>query len=268
MSKRIVVNARGIEYNYTYDNSVPDDLDVRHCHDTYEILFVVSGTGKYVVEGSSFNIRPATLMIIRPFEFHCVQVDPGIPYERYVIKFSPEALVDESAAMFDDLMSDDSEASGKYFSSSQIPESAFSIFDRFELSASLPEQERNTYTRMLLSELVVLLSVSGGEQMIHEEDELGARVIRYLNENIHRDMSLDKLARRFFVSKYHLCRAFKKHNGISVHGYINQKRVMYAKQLIDSGETASGAAYRVGFGDYSSFYRAYVKVLGKSPTAD
>ena len=95
MSKRIVVNAKGIEYNYTYDNSVPDDLDVRHCHDTYEILFVVSGTGKYVVEGSTFNIRPATLMIIRPFEFHCVQLDPGVPYERYVIKFSPQSLIDE-----------------------------------------------------------------------------------------------------------------------------------------------------------------------------
>ena len=32
------------------------------------------------------------------------------------------------------------------------------------------------------------------------------------------DSNLDKLAKRFFVSKYHLCRAFKKHNGISVHG--------------------------------------------------
>ena len=42
---------------------------------------------------------------------------------------------------------------------------------------------------------------------------------------------------------------------------------MYAKQLIESGETASGAAYRVGFGDYSAFYRAYVKVLGVAPTS-
>ena len=138
MSKRIVVNAKGIEYNYTYDSSVPDDLDVRHCHDTYEILFVVSGSGKYVVEGSTFNIRPATLMIIRPFEFHCVQLDSGVPYERYVIKFSSSALIDESAKMFEELMNNNSEASGKYFSSSHVPESAFSIFDRFEVAASLP----------------------------------------------------------------------------------------------------------------------------------
>ena len=41
---------------------------------------------------------------------------------------------------------------------------------------------------------------------------------------------------------------------------------MYAKELIEAGETASSAAYRVGFGDYSSFYRAYVKIVGEPPT--
>jgi AraC-like DNA-binding protein len=43
---------------------------------------------------------------------------------------------------------------------------------------------------------------------------------------------------------------------------------MYARQLIESGTTAAGAAEKVGFGDYSAFYRAYVKIVGKSPTAN
>jgi AraC-like DNA-binding protein len=43
---------------------------------------------------------------------------------------------------------------------------------------------------------------------------------------------------------------------------------MYARELIEGGETASGAAEKVGFGDYSAFYRAYVKIVGKSPTAN
>lgn len=267
MSKKVVVTARGIEYTYTCDKEIPCDLDVRHCHDTYEILFVTSGEGKYIVEGSSFVIRPTTLMVIRPLEYHCVQLEESSAYERYVIKFSPTALVDDAAKLLEQFMSEE-DTSGKYYPPTQVPEGVYSILERFEFSLTLPEIERNAYTKMLLSELIVLLSVTGGEQIAHEEEELGARVIRYLNENIQRDISLDKLARRFFVSKYYLCRAFKKHNGISVHGYINQKRVMYAKQLIESGETASGAAYRVGFGDYSSFYRAYVKVLGKAPTAN
>jgi AraC-like DNA-binding protein len=91
-------------------------------------------------------------------------------------------------------------------------------------------------------------------------------VMKYINSNITRELNLDKLSRYFFVSKFYLCRAFKQKNGITVHNYIIEKRVMYAKELIEAGETASSAAYRVGFGDYSSFYRAYVKIVGEPPT--
>lgn len=268
MTKHVEVCANGIEYKYSYDTCMPSDLDTAHCHDTYEILFVVSGMGKYVVEGTTFDIKPITLMVIRPFEYHHVLLDPSVPYERYVLSFSPSLLSQDTAARFADIMSKDPDVGGKYYSSCDVPPELFSIFDRFEFLNSLPDAEKNSYAAMLLSEIVLFLSASRGEQMVYKEDELGAKVIRYLNENIYRNISLDTLARRFFVSKYHLCRAFKKHNGISVHGYINKKRVMYAKRLIESGETASGAAYRVGFGDYSSFYRAYVKVLGKAPTSN
>ena len=268
MTKLVEIKAKGIEYKYGYDTRLPDDLDTAHCHDAYEILFVVSGTGKYVVEGTTFDIKPITLMVIRPFEYHHVLLDPAVPYERYVLKFDPAILSADMAARFADMMSADADVGGKYYSAYDIRPEIFSIFDRFEFLNVLPDAEKNSYSAMLLSEIMLFLSACRGEQMLYKEDELGAKVIRYLNENIHRNISLDNLARRFFVSKYHLCRAFKKHNGISVHGYINKKRVMYAKRLIESGETASGAAYRVGFGDYSSFYRAYVKVLGKAPTSD
>lgn len=268
MSKIIEITANGLEYKYSYDTHIPADLDNAHCHDAYEILFVVSGRGKYVVEGTAFDINPITLMVIPPFEYHYVLLEPDVPYERYVLKFSPSMLTAETASRFADMMSSESGIGGKYYSSREVPPELFSIFDRFDFLDTLVDAEKNAYSAMLLSEIMLFLSASRGEQMVYREDELGAKVIRYLNENIHRSISLDALARRFFVSKYHLCRAFKKHNGISVHGYINKKRVMYAKRLIESGETASGAAYRVGFGDYSSFYRAYVKVLGKAPTSD
>ena len=74
-----------------------------------------------------------------------------------------------------------------------------------------------------------------------------------------------KISRYFFVSKFYLCRAFKARFGISVHEYITTKRIMLSRQLISAGETASAAAYKVGFGDYSSFYRAYRKVVGEVP---
>lgn len=253
-------------YGYTFDKKPPEALDNRHCHDTFEILYVLDGVGRFIVEGTVYNITPGTLMVIRPFEYHSIELDPDHQYERYVLNFSPSCLVDDALKLLQGLMSSE-EGSGKLYTAGALSQNILPLFERFEIADTLPAQEKMLFVKMLLSELIVFLSVSRGEQMVNNEGELGARVIRYLNENITRDVSLDSLAKRFFVSKYYLCRAFKKHNGISVHGYINQKRVMYAKQLIESGETASGAAYKVGFGDYSAFYRAYVKLIGKAPTA-
>jgi len=264
--KRLRIDVKDMSCSHTIDKTPPAKLDVNHCHSNYEILYVVEGQGTYFIEGSTYPIEPGSLIIIRPFEYHGINVREDMPYERFVLHFSESSIVEDAANLLSGFAGDNG-ASGKYFSPQHISPGIATLFERFESLPSIPDTERRVYMKMLFSELIVLLSVSRGERMEHDNVELGARVIKYLNENITKNISLDKLARRFFVSKYYLCRAFKKHNGISVHGYINKKRVMYAKQLIDSGETASGAAYKVGFGDYSAFYRAYVKIIGKAPTA-
>ncbi len=265
MKDRFSLKAGNVSVSSAIDEVAPEKIDNNHCHDFYEILYVVRGTGKYVVEGTEFVVRPRTLMLFRPFVYHHVTLEDGA-YERVVIHFPKSAIPAPALSMLEKL-TEDTDGSGNYYPPSAISDSLISAFDRFEVSAGLPEEERIAYVKVVLAEIIILISASKGELMLNTEEELGARVIRYLNSNIEHSINLDKLAKRFFVSKYHLCRAFKKHNGISVHGYLVQKRITYAKQLIESGETASGAAYKVGFGDYSAFYRAYVKIVGKSPTA-
>ena len=255
-----------IRFGRYVDESISNKLSESHCHDSYEILLVLSGNGKYIVEGVDYTVAPGTLMLIRPFAYHHLSLCLDSPYERYLIHFHRSDLSPDAVKLLDN-MSSSVEDNVLYYPRRTLSNTLISVFDRFEVAEALPREEKEAYLRNLVSELVILLSASSAEKIVQSEDELGGRVIRYLNNNIERDISLDKLAKRFFVSKYYLCRAFKKHNGVSVHGYLTNKRIMYAKQLIESGETASGAAYKVGFGDYSAFYRAYIKIIGSSPTS-
>ena len=55
---------------------------------------------------------------------------------------------------------------------------------------------------------------------------------------------------------------------MSVMQYVAYNRVLYARQLLAQGMGAAEAAREVGFSDYSSFYRSYRKVTGRSPRAD
>ena len=50
--------------------------------------------------------------------------------------------------------------------------------------------------------------------------------------------------------------------------YIIYSRVLYAKQLLAEGVPAVEASTRVGFADYSNFYRSYRKVTGRTPSED
>ena len=260
------ITSQSFVFSHSAQKSIKS-LSTRHCHDSYEILFVANGKGRYLVEGAEFSMRPRTLVLIKPFEYHCVDIDADSDYERYIIHFRNNSLVKEVVANLERLADSDTGESGTFFAPDSISQTVVSIFDRFEEAEHIDESDRETFFKLLLSELIVLLSLAGNQKIAHDECELGARLTKYINEYLERDISLDILAKRFFVSKYYLCRAFKKYSGVSIHSYITHKRVVYAKQLIDSGETASGAAYKVGFGDYSAFYRAYVKIFGKSPAS-
>ena len=265
MKKLIHIESNGITFRHRIDSPLTEKLNTRHCHDTYEILYVTDGRGRYLIEGVEVEMLPRSLVIIRPFEYHFVEVESKSTYERYVIHFDKSVLSSDTAKILDSMLGEDS-SHGRYFSLDVLSQTTISVFDRLEYADNLPERERSLYLGLLLSELFVLLSGTGSQRINCNEDELGAKVAKYINDYLEMEISLDKLAKYFFVSKYYLCRSFKKYSGVSIHAYINHKRVMYAKQLIDSGETASGAAYRVGFGDYSAFYRAYVKILGRAPT--
>ena len=237
------------------------------CSDCYKIIFSLSHGGFWNVEGTEYNLVPGTLLLIAPLACHHIDLSELSDYECYTLLFSKSVLSDSILKLLDGMF-DGEDAKSCFYPPEIMNLHISDLFNRFAIVNDLQDCERRIYFELLINELIVLLSAIKIDGITPSGDCLGARVIKYLNNNIQKNISLDKLARRFFVSKYHLCRAFKEYSGISVHSYINYKRIMYAKQLILSGHTASDAAEKVGFGDYSAFYRAYVKIVGKSPSAE
>ena len=241
----------------------PNDFQ-RHCHDMYELIYVVHGAGRYIVEGTEYAMTGGTLLLLHPHAFHYVEVESDRLYDRYVIHFKENALFSELREL---LCRFDGEnmGYGHFYSETHLPDAAIRAFAGLNAINSFDEKEGELLVRSLLSEIIFWLSTSSPERHIDRGEPLGLQVIRYLNSHLTEQNSLDDLARRFFVSKFYLCRAFREHNGVSVLQYLTEKRIILAKQMLESGETAVSTAVKAGFGDYSSFYRAYKKILGTSP---
>ena len=94
---------------------------------------------------------------------------------------------------------------------------------------------------------------------------LSNEILAYINSNLSRELSLDLLSKRFFISKNHLNRIFKIATGVTVWEYVKLKRLIMARNSILTGSSAIEACQNSGFNDYSAFYRAYKERFGVSP---
>jgi AraC-like DNA-binding protein len=96
------------------------------------------------------------------------------------------------------------------------------------------------------------------------------RSISFIEEQLHelKNISLDVLAGKANISKYHFCRAFKKTTGMTPMKYVNHLRVQRAKELLRRDDwNISNIAIESGFQYLSNFNRQFRKLTGFTPTS-
>ncbi|MBC7884573.1 MAG: helix-turn-helix transcriptional regulator [Saprospiraceae bacterium] len=80
----------------------------------------------------------------------------------------------------------------------------------------------------------------------------------FLDNNLHRKISVEEVARIASLSPHHFKRTFKNLFGDSPHTYHVKKRLEYSRQLIEvGGKSVSEICQQVGFEDASSFIRLF-----------
>ena len=94
-----------------------------------------------------------------------------------------------------------------------------------------------------------------------------AKVIHYMNENIHQNLSLEALATYFKYSPSHFSALFRKETGVSpIHYYIRLKIQKACEYIELSDLRLSEIATRLGFEDAAYFSRIFTHVMGVSPS--
>jgi AraC-like DNA-binding protein len=93
------------------------------------------------------------------------------------------------------------------------------------------------------------------------------KVVRYVRENINRNVTIDELAALCFLTKDHFIRLFKREMNCTPLQYINQKKIEKAQlMLIISTKSIKNVAYELSFDNISYFYRLFRKLTGIPPS--
>jgi len=93
-----------------------------------------------------------------------------------------------------------------------------------------------------------------------------SEAIRHIEKNISGDLGTASISAALKVSPSTLSHVFTSEMGISLHKYIIQKRIAFAERLLSKGNNPTKIYEYCGFGDYSSFYKAYFKLTGHAPS--
>ena len=244
-----------------------------HHHDFYEVYFFLSGNVQYNIESRSYLLTPGDVLLISPMELHQPMFgSEHREYERIVLWIDKQFL--EGFRLPGKSLTACFDTNAPGHTNLLRPEGVARQYLTYLLENLLVEvASEDPYSEMaalsLLAQVLVALNrqakLSAGEENKSGPDATVYSVLGYINEHYSENLTLDDLANRFFISKYHLSREFQRLVGTSVHRYIVQKRLVMAKQMLSNGIPSSEVYQLCGFGDYSNFYRAFKAEYQISP---
>jgi len=97
---------------------------------------------------------------------------------------------------------------------------------------------------------------------------LFSKVIAFIDDNIHEDITIDTICKENFVSKSYLHQLFLQRLAKTPKKYIIEKKLFLARMDIRSGKAPTEVYSKYGFSNYSTFYRCYKNILHCSPSED
>lgn len=243
-----------------------------HCHNFYELYFFIAGDVDYIVEGKYYKPAQNSLLLLAPHAFHGVKINSNAPYIRYTLHFYPELLLPERRSfLLCTLPQGDREHWGNIYYENvdffSLPIYFQNLKDCLSLGGTACKMLFPLYTEAILSRILVMQNAKEEIPPLAQNHTV-TDILFYLNTHLTEPVTLDFLADRFFVSKHHMNKLFRKSTGTTVMDYLLRKRIANAQQLLYNGYSAKEAALQSGFHDYSNFYRSYLHMTGHAPSTD
>ena len=243
-----------------------------HYHEFDKLVLQLSGKVTYHIEGKSYPLQPMDILLVSRNLIHLPVIGSEQIYERMVLWINREFLSRFSSAETD-LAACFSLIARREFHlfrpRGENRERYRSLMEQIEDASGSGDFGAGLLADTLVLQLMIALNrdilASPAEAAAYRFDPKMEEITHFIRDHLEETLSIEQLARTFFLSRYYLMHRFKEVYGCTVHQYIRQKRLQRAAEEIRRGVPVLKAAEEAGFGDYSVFLRAFRAVYGRSP---
>ena len=257
---------------YYYDDKDLAKVEA-HSHNYFEFYFFLEGDVSMQIGKNTYRVRSGDLMLIPPHTPHRLIIhSPKTPYRRFVFWMSKDFCEHLSQISPSYMYLIDYVLEHKEYLFQMDPVSFNTL--QSKMIRLLEEMHAERFGKDEQISLYICDFLLHINRLIYEQSETQAQpintslysnLVEYIEQHLDEELSLERLADEFFVSKYHIAHVFKENVGLSIHQYITKKRLSLCQEAIRARMNITEVYHAYGFGDYSSFYRAFKKEYGISP---
>ena len=253
-----------LHHTLTLDPATDDsDFSFKsHSHNMVEIYYFLRGNARFVIEGNVFPLERGNILVMASGQTHHLLLEPSVAYERMALLIDTSAVPPEY-----EILSEQIYSGANLFKLDKREQIWFE--ESFSTITKFPDELKKhlvfSFASMIFGLLANKLSPADDPKI---ENDIIKKTIHYINKNLNNELSLDAIANALYISRVSLNRKFKEMMGCTVWEYVIRRRVYSARQRLFLGGNVTDAYEKSGFKDYSSFFRAYKKIIGVSPSED
>lgn len=259
-------NALYIEY---VKNTQKYNMPVQHYHDAYEIYLQLAGKRYAFCDNICYTLERGDLVIFRPFDIHYFESRESDYYERYAVNFQENVISgllssEEKYVLFDKIKPcvvhlDEEQTATMY--------DCFKRADMFSKKTGFLA-EKLTSTAFL--QLTAYTAECIDDKNVIEGNKASPQIvsaIEYINSNYTNQLSLEDIAEKACMSKFHFSRKFKEVTGATVLEYLNNVRLTKVHSLLVSSDESIGAIVEMtGFSSSLHLTRVFKEIYGVAPS--
>lgn len=234
--------------------------------DLFSVFVLLDGELDYIVEGKQLHICPKDLLLVGNNELHCRVLKENATCEYILLMLNLDFFIKNNCTEFSDVVFKRPLGTNNIIPAEKVVKSGiFEIIQR--LDRYMGETPVNlTVVSSVMIELLYHLDRQVGKSQKNDRKQGSIKeIIEYINTRLTDELSLSRIAKAFYMTEQYLCRLFKQNTGFTVHQYIAYKRVVLTREYFLEGMALTTACEKAGFSDYSTFYRAYTKIMNEPP---
>lgn len=233
-----------------------------HTHYCSELFYVTEGQGKLQIENKIYPISVHDLVIINPNVKHTELSDAEHPLAYIVIGIEDVELSSTN---------EDEDTQFCILNLKDVKDSTRFYFNQILTESKLQTPDSEIMCKNLVENLLILL----GRQVdfsvaltpiLKKSALLCIDIRQYIDNHFRENITLDMLAERAHVSKYHMAHVFTDEYGISPINYLILRRIEEGKKLLKTTDHSVALISRtLGFSSPSYFSQAFKKNMECSP---